>query len=45
MIAGASGIAATALAPEAQAAGGKQSEPELRRVAYKSTRTGKELRE
>jgi predicted peptidase len=42
MIAGASGIAAVATAQPAQAASGKLSEPELRRVAYQSTRMGKE---
>jgi predicted peptidase len=42
MIAGASGLAATVVSTGSQAAGGGQSEPELRRVAYQSTRTGKE---
>jgi predicted peptidase len=39
MIAGASGIAASG---SSQAAPPKQSEPELRRIAYQSSRTGKE---
>jgi predicted peptidase len=39
MIAGASGIAATA---SSNAAPAKASEPELRRISYQSTRTGKE---
>lgn len=42
MIAGASGLAATTVSQELQAAGAAQSEPQLRRIAYQSTRTGKE---
>lgn len=42
MIAGASGLAATTVSQESQAAGAAQSEPQLRRIAYQSTRTGKE---
>jgi predicted peptidase len=42
MIAGASGIAAAAVVPVARADAAKLSEPELKRIAYKSSRTGKE---
>ena len=43
MIAGASGMAAIAATPGAQAAAAaKLSEPELKRIAYQSARTGKE---
>jgi predicted peptidase len=42
MIAGASGIAAAAGAADARAAASSLSEPELKRVAYRSTRTGKD---
>jgi predicted peptidase len=43
MIAGASGLAAAATAPGTQAAtAAKPSEPELKRVSYRSARTGKE---
>jgi predicted peptidase len=41
-MAGAVGVAATVAAPDSRAAGTKRSEPELKRIAYKSTRTGKE---
>lgn len=42
MIAGASGIAATAVTADAGAAPAALSEPELKRIAYQSARTGKE---
>ena len=42
MIAGATGIAAAAGAADTRAAATRSSEPELKRVAYKSARTGKE---
>jgi predicted peptidase len=42
MIAGASGIAAVAATPDAGAAAPQPSEPELKRVAYQSARTGRQ---
>lgn len=42
MIAGASGIAASAVTSDSSAAAATLSEPELKRIAYKSTRTGQE---
>jgi predicted peptidase len=42
MIAGASGVAASAVSTDSNAAAAPLSEPELKRVAYHSARTGKE---